>query len=477
MSMTSAMPTLRIVEVFQDWDPIQEREFLDAASGQEEVLIRVPLPSHGRTNSYLDICDELLEASYFCETLSAEFECGKLERKYEQHSEFFLLPVRYQDALKLASTLFRLQWTFNTPEDSALKEVAGTVREAVLEHEERLPEATLRYPEIVDAYFANRINGAYYDYPEDLLSEEFSKHPERRFGFWKSPHFNGEPSAVYLSHDAWLVPSTITKEEAFKRHNYPESGLSLLNADMISLNETAVFLSEHMALTLPLKQIAEGMACLKFAEEDFTQALWPGRPRFFVSEFKDFAIIESGGISAVFFHVTEARADSIDRSLVSLLERHKSETYAEPAIKIDWTLFDDETFEELCYDLVYHDHRFDKSTIRKMGKSRSRDGGRDIVAMTRALFGEKPRKFIFQCKAIAPDKSLTTSNLGSMSDVIDQFGANGYVVMTCGFIDATVFDRLDGIAATRKLEVITWSRFEIERFLARRPSLLDRYIK
>ncbi|QEE24192.1 restriction endonuclease [Rhodanobacter glycinis] len=219
-----------------------------------------------------------------------------------------------------------------------------------------------------------------------------------------------------------------------------------------------------------------GMACSKFAEEDESQALWPGSLKFFVSEFKDFALIESAGMTAVFFQVAEGRMGAVDGVVNSLLEKFRSETYSDPFIQIDWTRFDDETFEELCYDLVYHDPRFDKATIRKMGKSRSRDGGRDITAMTRVVIGQSPRKFIFQCKAMAPQRSLSTSNLGSMSDVIDQYGAEGYVVMTCGYIDATVFDRLDAIAATRSLEIITWSRFEIERFLSRRPSLLARYI-
>ncbi len=474
--MNSEAPTLKTIEVFQDFEPIQEGELLELVQGQEEILIRIPLPSHGRTNSYLDICSDLLDASYFCETLSAEFVCGKLERKYEQHSDFFLLPVRYKDAQKLAAALHRLQWVFNATEDASFEEAVSAIRDAVLDHEEKISDAPSRYPVIVDGYLTNRINGAYFEFEEDVLSEEFAKYPERRFGFFRSPYFNGEALAVYISHDAWLVPSGITKEVAFERHQFPEGELSLLNADLISMNETTAFLSEHMVLTLPLRKLAEGMACLRFAEDDVTQALWPGNPRFFVSEFKDFALIESAGMTVVFFDVTEARVDSVDRTVIPLLEKHRSSTYTESTIQIDWTLFDDEKFEELCYDLVYHDPRFDKTTIRKMGKSRSRDGGRDIVAMTRTTGRETPRKFIFQCKAIAPDKSVTTSNLGSMSDVIDQYGAEGYVVMTCGYIDATVFDRLDGIAATRKLEVITWSRFEIERFLARRPLLLARYV-
>lgn len=473
--MISSTITPNTICILQNADPVQEREFLEILANKNEILLRVPLPSHGSTNSYLDICSDLIDASYFCETIAVEFDCGKLERRYEQSSDFFLLAVKYQSAEKLASALFHLQWVFNIPEDQSFEDAVDSVREAILDHEENLSGMALRYPEVVDAYFANLTGGAYYEYEEDALSEEFAKHPERRFGFWKSPYFSGDDALVFLSHDIWLVSSRLSIEEAFDRHQY-ETKLSLLNADMISLNEDAAFLSERMMLNLPLRQISKGLACLRFLEEDIIQALWPSSPRFFVSEFKDFAVIESSGMTAVFFHVTENLTKSIDLALTPLLEKYRSETYSEPVIEVDWTQFDDEKFEELCYDLVYHDSRFNKETIRKMGKSRSRDGGRDIVAMARSPSGDKPRKFIFQCKAIAPNKSVTTSNLGSISDVVDQYDAGGYVVMTCGYIDATVYDRLDAISKTRNIEVVTWSRFEIERFLARRPSLLKRYI-
>ncbi|WP_130617172.1 restriction endonuclease [Dyella amyloliquefaciens] len=467
---------LKAIEVFRNWEPIQEETFLDLVYGQTEALIKIPLPSHGRTNSYLDLCSDLLDASYFCETLAVEFDCGKLERKYDKYDDFFLLSVGFSDAKRLASALCRLQWVFNTPDDSSLEGVPNIVREAVIDYETMLTEKPLRYPEIVDAYLANRINGAYYECDKTDLFEEFTKYPERRFGFWRSPYFNGEASAIYVSSEAWLIPSGLTAKEAFVRYQYPEDEFSLLHADLISVDQTAAFLSERMLLTLPLRKLAEGMACMRFVEEDIMQTLWTGNTRFFVSEFKDFALVESAGMAAVFFSLTEARFESIAQTATQLFEKHRSETYSDPTIKIDWSSFDDEKFEELCYDLVYHDPRFDKATIRKMGKSRSRDGGRDIVAMTRATVVEAPRKFIFQCKAIASHRSLTTTNLGSMSDVIDQYGARGYVVMTCGYIDATVIDRLEGIASTRSLEVGTWSRFEIERFLARRPSLLARYV-
>lgn len=471
--MPKIIPMLR-----DDWEPIEEPEFFESLKGEERILLRIPLRSHGRTNSYLDICDELLEASYFCESLAREFACGELERKYENHSDFYLLAVTCEEPEKLASALFRLQWAFNSSSEPEFEAANSSIRAGVCEFEDGLSKIKLRYPELVDTYLANRLGGMYFECGFDSFYEEHSTYPERRFGFWKSAHFNAESTALFVSIDAWLIPPGLKKEDAFERLEYGK-GLSLLNADLVVTNGTASFLSEGTVLTIPFRKLIESVACLRFtraSDDEATEMIWPSDAHFFISEFKEFAILETGGASVVLFGVSEVGADTLLRSVDSLLERHRSETYSEPMIQVDWTKFDDELFEELCYDIVYNDPRFDNSSIRKMGKSRSRDGGRDIVVMTRPRLAERPRKFIVQCKAIAPDKSLTTSNLGPISDVIDQYAADGYVVMTSGYIDATLFDRLDGIANRRRLEVIAWSRFEIERFLSRRPSLLSRYM-
>lgn len=46
-------------------------------------------------------------------------------------------------------------------------------------------------------------------------------------------------------------------------------------------------------------------------------------------------------------------------------------------ISCPWHQLDDEQFEQLCYDIITKKHH--PIEIHKIGKSRSRDGGRDIV--------------------------------------------------------------------------------------------------
>ena len=109
-----------------------------------------------------------------------------------------------------------------------------------------------------------------------------------------------------------------------------------------------------------------------------------------------------------------------------------------------------------------------------MGKSRSRDGGRDIVVHGRERLGKLPTKWLVQCKLITNDGTVGAGKV-NMSDAIDQYGAGGYCVMTSGHIDATLYDKLDGIAQNRSIETDDWDRLKLERFLAHHPHIRTRY--
>jgi hypothetical protein len=112
-----------------------------------------------------------------------------------------------------------------------------------------------------------------------------------------------------------------------------------------------------------------------------------------------------------------------------------------------------------------------------MGKSRSRDGGRDIVVYTHERIGYKAEKFIFQCKLIKSDSSLTATKVLDISDIVEQYEADGYGIFTSGVIDATLFDKIDKIANKRQLKIALSSKYEMERDLSMLPKLRDRYFK
>lgn len=119
--------------------------------------------------------------------------------------------------------------------------------------------------------------------------------------------------------------------------------------------------------------------------------------------------------------------------------------------------------------------KFDNTTIRKMGKSRSRDGGRDIIVYTQARLGYQKEKYIFQCKYLRPGGSLTAKKVTDISDTIEQYNAQGYGIMTSVVIDATLYDKLDAIATKKQIRSEEYSVYELERILARQPALRERH--
>jgi hypothetical protein len=144
----------------------------------------------------------------------------------------------------------------------------------------------------------------------------------------------------------------------------------------------------------------------------------------------------------------------------------------------DWTRLSDETFEQLCYDLIYANPRFDERTIRKLGKSRSRDGGRDIEVREQTRWRhEMGRKWIFQCKLVKDRASLGAGRVQDLGDMLEQYDAEGFGVLTSGQMDATLYDRLDAICVKRKVHQLHMSVLELERALARAPSLKARYFR
>lgn len=144
-------------------------------------------------------------------------------------------------------------------------------------------------------------------------------------------------------------------------------------------------------------------------------------------------------------------------------------------LALDWKSLDDEQFEQLCYDILYAHPMFDSSTIRKLGNSRSRDGGRDIeIRGAPGTPGGKRRKWIFQCK-LTQSNSLGATKVQDIGDMLDQYRAEGFGVMTSALIDATLFDKIDNVCGRRSIETLNFSILELDRALVRNPTIRKRY--
>jgi Restriction endonuclease len=142
-------------------------------------------------------------------------------------------------------------------------------------------------------------------------------------------------------------------------------------------------------------------------------------------------------------------------------------------ISCPWHKLNDEQFEELCYHVIPKHYKPTK--IRKMGKSRFRDGGRDIEFYTPERLGTYSKKWIVQCKLIRDGSSLAASRINNIMDTIAQYGADGFCVITSSVIDSGLYDKLENIKRNYGIEIDDWSKLEIENFLDKHRELRDKY--
>jgi hypothetical protein len=59
--------------------------------------------------------------------------------------------------------------------------------------------------------------------------------------------------------------------------------------------------------------------------------------------------------------------------------------------------------------------------------------------------------------------------------MLDQYSAEGFGVMVSAPIDATLYDKLDGVCGKRGIAQMHFSALELERAVARSCALGDRY--
>jgi len=200
---------------------------------------------------------------------------------------------------------------------------------------------------------------------------------------------------------------------------------------------------------------------------------------FKVSEFGDLIIANYQGFDHVFFgnhDLTFEEIKELNNHLYPAFAKTQNLITNSISNNCDWLELNDDSFEELCYDILYCHPKFDSTSIQKMGKSKSRDGGRDILIKSKRTPTTEQELYIFQCKFLSESTSLSASKIPNAGNVIMQYGAKGYGVFTTTVIDSTLYDMLDGFK--RNLDIDTsnnWSKYELERHLNRHQMIKSKY--
>jgi hypothetical protein len=334
--------------------------------------------------------------------------------------------------------------------------------------------------EEIEDYYANYINQGIYEIEsefateneEEYLSSCFEKHPEWRYGFWENHLSNISPESVYFSTFCWIIKNDIDADLLLSEYSGIES-ISFDDATLIN----GLIINEFTAINYnSLHNLGVATSFIDHLNVGKNKAV-----SIWISKNFDIVKVSYSGYYIVYFDFEILGEDALKKMYneTSLLHENLSALLGlSKDISCDWNMLTDESFEELCYDIIYNDIKFDSRRIQKMGKTKSRDGGRDIVVYTKPMFGTHAKKYIIQCKLLKKSSSLTKSMMNNASNVIMEYGADGYIIMTNATIDSALHDMLDGFMNNSKMGInteIRYSRNELERYLARNEGMKKRY--
>ncbi|KAF2512119.1 restriction endonuclease [Flavobacterium zhairuonense] len=511
--------------IVTDFQELDIEIFKKEISKGIEFEISFPLSSIGYSQSRIDVIRDYSEVSFCSEkivqyitVLNSNFV---IRDKYYTDFKIRCIAIDVEsltDELLYFSEMINGEFILYDELDSM------SFLDEISEHEENYNKGVFVFPELINNYWANLINGAYWEIASEYYESEskffnktYKKFPEHRFGFWKGPLSNKFKETIYFSTESWIIPPNSNTLIALKAYSgIEEKDLLLEDSDKIEYkgrtvlinNFTAVYFNYHEQLLNAIKctervlnrnktpennKINESNTLNLFGE-NINQKNRKKRTNYHsdinidktkikykLSEYGDVVTIEYNKFTHVFFVNNTLNFQEIKDLHAFLFPAYsKTQNLINMSISenCNWQELNDDIFEELCYDILYCHPYFDHSTIQKMGKSRSRDGGRDITIKTRKNPTKEQELYIFQCKFFSDDKSLSATKIANAGNVIMQYGAKGYGVFTTTVIDATLYDMLDGFNRNMDIDVsFTWSKYELERHLNQYQLIKNKYFK
>lgn len=449
----------------------------------ERVTVHIPLPSFGVTNSHIDLCGDLLDASWALERLAASAE--RIDTTVgDGYHKPNITAVLHHPQHSLRDTLFDCALVFMEDDaDPAETERLQDLRSQIADYEEALPTITPRVPDIVDWYFTNLMaaNGEFRSEAPDYYAEQMKAFPERRVGYFRSAYSITLAGPCYASNEGWVIDARIDVDRFLTTLGQHYRLSEFRRGEILSLPGGTFVHSDGQLVGFPVRRYFRSQVCALVALEEDDDIYVSGLPTedCFVHETGTLIFVNEGRFRHFLFDtkpLTLVAAKAVREAAAGMLENLSLAAGVPDKLSFEWASLSDEQFEQLCYDIIYANPKFDSDTIRKLGKSRSRDGGRDIeVREVRGWQRGNPRKWIFQCKLITNGTSLGATKLVDVGDMLDHTKAQGFGVMTSVLIDATLYDKLDSVCGKRDVEQYHFSVLELERAVARNPAIRKRY--
>jgi hypothetical protein len=326
------------------------------------------------------------------------------------------------------------------------------------------------------------------------MREQYAQFPERRLGYFLSPSSRRFGGPCFSSREGWILDREVDIDRYFALTSQTYRRVEFRPAKIVSLGRESVAIADDLLVRFPLAQYVRSQTAARLARDPYddpwredpfawrsdgdagTQFLQPGC---FVHRSGSLVIAEDRHALHLLYDTGPLNLSEAERflRLASQVETMVGGASGLAApIARDWSSLSDTRFEDLCYDVVRSHPLFDPHTIRKLGKTRSRDGGRDIeVSERRRGQGADPRKWIFQCKLVTDGSSLGARRVVDVGDMLDQYNVQGFGVMTSTAIDATLYDKLSAVCSARQVREMHFSVLELERAVAENPILRHRY--
>lgn len=478
----------------------------------ESLVVEIPLPSFGSSNSHMDLCGDLLDASWAIDHLASsarQFEIKFGTGYFKPNINVTL----HQPSDDLTKKLKDLRLVFQEATASVSEEQQlQDLRNDIADHADKIDDGSTVAPEIADHYLGN-LMAAYgeikSEHPE-WYAGDMKRFPERTTGYFRSAYSTLLGVDIFASWNGWILPSSIALDDFFSTLGMEYRSSDFEPAEVFIFPDGAFVRGDGFLVSFPSDQYFRSRVCAGLARmngdedayhsETFRWSLggrtshvnemwdatgqeavlgrWPSKNAL-VHSMGSLVIVNDGQDQHLLFSTQtlhQRAAKSVGGAVAHLLEGVSATVGGIAELKFEWSSLSDEQFEELCYDIIDADPKFDSETIQKMGKSRSRDGGRDIVVReARRWPSTEAPKWIFQCKLVTNGTSLGGAKLLDIGDTIDQYGAQGFGIMTSAPIDATLHDKIEKVCGQRRAGWRSWSVYEISRILARNPTIRKRY--
>lgn len=456
----------------QNYSASQIMDSIIASNGMMTLDVRYTFI--GSTKYNHEVAREHLAVAFFLDRITRFSTINSTVRKKDGYSHYtrYTLEVKKEEKAFSSSLIHYGTWLI----DGTLMH---DVNDEFWEFEADVDSYKTDYADEIEKAYANFVTRGIYELASESEEDEdkylenhfFKQHPEWRYGYWKH-HQKGIPDdSLFYSPYNWIIKS-VDRDIIFKavygrvtqfEECWVKDGIAFCKYGAVR-----TFIPNLHNATLMLSTIN--------ANTNFRQI------SYLLSENNDVLIADYGIYSIINFDITYAKQQTVEKCYSDLAEQ----SYCLSCLlghshisSVDWSTWTPEQFEDLCYDIIHSQFAHKDVQIHRMGKTRSRDGGRDIVVREWLPFDSAEKKYIVQCKLRTDGKSLSAGRMGcSISDVVMKSDANAYIIMTNEVIDSTLHDLLDGLENS-KLEIDTSLRYDrnrIEHFLALHKEIRDKYI-